>query len=134
MTTIPESLANKVRLESKKTIELIDKKGDIRLILAHFEEITSAFVTLAEIQDDPETRFGSFVIAAMQSVLRSHYSKEKEEWYTLNKENIENILPPFRKFIESIQESILSSNFNGTIAASKTFFYAAWKHMKYVTS
>ena len=129
MNKLPEQLTTKLVSETKQIIEMIDRKDDIRLILARFRGLSTILGVYAEMFDDPETRFLSFTFSSVRGTLEGYYCNNAEEWYKLNQKNIEDILPPLKKYASSLDSSLRSEDFNGVVNASKDFFYAAWKHI-----
>ena len=129
-----ESVKSQIKNEVSETIELADKKEDIRLILPHLRQISMLVQIPAEISDDADMRFVSFVFNSIYSMLRNWYTSDKEEWYKLNQRNIEGVLSPLKVFVQSFTNAFIAGDFKKAIDTSKTFFYVAWKHTRMLTS
>jgi hypothetical protein len=130
MSAIPEHVCNRIKAETSAIIDLVDKKEDIRLVLVHFRNLASATYTIAEIMDDPDSRFMSFTLAGIVSSLNSFLGDKKDEWYKLNRSIIENIFPIIKKFAESIGKDLLTSNYEQALKATKTFYFVVYKYLR----
>lgn len=133
MNKLPEQLSTRLSFETKQIVEMIDRKDDIRLVLGHFRSLNTILGAYAEMFDDPDARFLSFLFNSVRGSLQGYYGENDEQWYKLNQKNIEDIFIPLKKYISSLESSLSSADFDGVINAAKVFFYAAWKHMNILT-
>jgi len=133
MFKLTESLAKKLNDETPKATQAIKEKSDIRIIMQHLEQISLVARVNAEVSDDPESRFVSFVLDSINSVIESRYRNKRDEWFRLNQPTFENMLPSFAIYVENVSNALLAGSFNNAINASKDFFVATWKQISMIT-
>lgn len=129
MLKIPEHIAEKLGTHTSEGIEQLNRKEDIRLVIAHFGQISVLVRVYSEMSGEPETRFTSFVISSLYSQFANIFRDKSDEWYELNRRAIEGIFPSFKTYLESLSSALLAGDYEGTLEASKIFFFAAWKHL-----
>ena len=108
--------------EIDATVATIDSKEDIRIMVARLKEARSKFRSVAAVEDNAFFHYLSFNFFNIALACASNYSRKSEEWYKLNKANIDAGVPKLRKFLESIRGALERKSFEESNEVMANYF------------
>ena len=109
------------RIEKLK--EALSSGQDFRKCLSLLPPIAFPLKGYLDISNKPDEVFRAYIIVDQMGNVQSAYDGHSQQWYELNKDNIEEFQAHLKKFAKMLVDSLKNDNEATLIAAVKEFFF-----------
>jgi hypothetical protein len=120
----PEEIIEKIKSRITDIISLLEGEKDCRKGLAEIYSVRQAFRGLSELYENKENTFASWLVWMFNTELYRDYGAKKDEYYILNKANVESMTKEYKNYLECLKKAVAERSVDQIAEATSKVVFA----------